>query len=200
MFKFWCWTFAGACLLASCGSDKADEPMAPGGSGEAGAPSPGAASGAGGSSSQGGSNSGRAGTSNQTAAGGQGEGGGEDGLGAGGSPDEAPGDGQGGETDPGNLPVSVNGCGNFADRTAEEASRQIPWSEEPAFYPMRCIEVRVGQTVRFVGDFEAHPLEPFGGDMPNPIAAVVTFVAPGTFGFVCPLHAGSMIGAIRVVP
>jgi plastocyanin len=57
------------------------------------------------------------------------------------------------------------------------------------------------------GAFSQHPLEPAGGDTPNPIVftstgSMVTFAFPsaGTYGFECNFHPNFMFGAIRVVP
>jgi plastocyanin len=74
----------------------------------------------------------------------------------------------------------------------------------------RCATVKVGASVTFTGSFRQHPLEPAGGDTPNPIPStetdpptgrlVVVMTSPGTFGFQCTFHPTLMFGAIRVVP
>lgn len=65
-------------------------------------------------------------------------------------------------------------------------------------------QVRTGQTVRWEGNFTAHPLNASEGDAPNPIAShagsgVVTFPQPGIYGFKCAFHF-EMAGAIQAVP
>jgi plastocyanin len=99
--------------------------------------------------------------------------------------------------DGGDARAAVNGCTSFVDRTADNASRALSWAEEIADSPERCMKVLTGQTVTFTGDFNDHPLEPAGGDTPNPIAEQATFTAPGVFGYVCAVHP-EMRGAIWV--
>jgi plastocyanin len=80
----------------------------------------------------------------------------------------------------------------------------------PVQYTNRCATVKVGATIRFTGSFRQHPLEPAGGDRPNPIprteteapggSLAVTMPGAGTFGFQCQFHPTLMYGAIRVVP
>lgn len=66
------------------------------------------------------------------------------------------------------------------------------------------MKIKVGQKVKWVGNFGTHPVGANGGDKPNPISTFdetsgeVTFTAAGTFGFQCQVHA-SMKGAIQVV-
>jgi plastocyanin len=91
----------------------------------------------------------------------------------------------------------VNGCRSYVDATAEDASRALSWVDEIADSPERCLRVRAGQTVIFVGDFDEHPLAPRGGDTPNPIEGQTTFTEPGVYGYYCPVHP-SMNGAIWV--
>jgi hypothetical protein len=91
----------------------------------------------------------------------------------------------------------------YLDRTAPAADRELLWDFSIATDPERCLTVRVGQKVFFDGVSDNHPLGGSGGDVPNPISAhadgMVTFTAPGTFGFVC-LNHSSMKGAIQVLP
>lgn len=80
----------------------------------------------------------------------------------------------------------------------------------PRQYDNRCVTVRVGSSVTFAGSFRQHPLQPAGGDSPNPIPFVdqeppggkltVTMPTIGTFGFECTFHPTLMFGAIKVVP
>ena len=101
--------------------------------------------------------------------------------------------------------TAVQGCepGMFLNRTAASADRGLTWSFSIASDPERCMEIAVGQQVFWNGSLGAHPLDAQGGDTPNPISAhsngLVTFTAPGTFGYECGLHP-VMKGAIRVVP
>jgi len=100
---------------------------------------------------------------------------------------------------------ALNDCqpSQYLDRTAPNADRELTWDMSIATDPERCLEVRVGQTVVWNGDFDMHPLGTLGGDTPNPIFfhqnGAVTFSAPGTFGYHCLSHS-SMLGAVRVVP
>jgi hypothetical protein len=108
----------------------------------------------------------------------------------------------------GGEPELVQDCSSFLDRTAEDASRIIPWGFGISGAPERCLRVRVGQSVTFEGSFSTHPMGAAGGDVPSPIVgdypvgAVeynVDFVSAGTFGYYCLTHA-TMRGAIEAVP
>jgi hypothetical protein len=87
---------------------------------------------------------------------------------------------------------------------AQYLDRTFDWDFAFAGSAERCIKVRVGQTVRWVSNFGAHPLEPDEGDRPNPIVAntgdsgVITFTRAGIFGDRCNFHF-EMRGAIQVV-
>jgi len=80
----------------------------------------------------------------------------------------------------------------------------------PRQYSNRCVTVKVGTAITFTGSFVQHPLEPAGGDSPNPIPLTdkepaggkltLTMSAAGTFGYRCTFHPSQMFGAIRVVP
>lgn len=99
----------------------------------------------------------------------------------------------------------VNGCTSYLDATTDGALRSLTWDFGIASSTQRCLTVKAGQSVTFLGDFDFHPLAASGGDTPSPIQngangqAVVTFANTGTYGYVCVNH-GSMLGAIRVVP
>ncbi|HEY6558866.1 MAG TPA: hypothetical protein VI072_16390 [Polyangiaceae bacterium] len=93
---------------------------------------------------------------------------------------------------------AVNGCVQYVDRTSDGDVQTMPWDDDIAFSPERCMKVRVGQTVVFAGDFEEHPLAPDGGDTPSPIDEETLFDQPGVFGYYCTSHP-SMTGAIWVV-
>jgi hypothetical protein len=98
----------------------------------------------------------------------------------------------------------VNDCSTFEDRTATTSSRTMPWSLPLASAADRCMQIKVGQTVTFSGDFTSHPIRASGGDSPNPISNIpkttgeVTFDDTGVYGFQCELHP-EMRGAIKVV-
>lgn len=93
---------------------------------------------------------------------------------------------------------AVNGCIEYVDRTGGDEVQIMPWEDAIASDPQRCMKVRVGQTVSFVGDFDEHPLAPRGGDTPSPIAEQTQLNQVGVFGFFCTAHP-SMNGAIWVV-
>jgi plastocyanin len=103
------------------------------------------------------------------------------------------------------APAVVNACKTFVDRSASTASRTITWDFPVSTAPERCMTVKVGESVTFMGDFGLHPLLAGGGDSPNPFSSVdtttgkVTFPKAGLYGFMCGNHP-SMIGAIMVVP
>jgi hypothetical protein len=167
---------------ASGGSDSADGGRA---SGEGGAPgnTGGSNTPAGGSSSAGSDTGGDGG-----AAGSESEPGGAAGRtsgGAGGNGTDVP---------------ELNGCTMYQDGTEPSASRTVKWDASIAFAPERCLKIRIHQEVVFDGDFDAHPLEPLGGDMPSPFSSARwAFSRPGVFGYVCSIHS-EMTGAIWVVP
>ena len=79
-----------------------------------------------------------------------------------------------GETRSAAAPVpTVDECleANYVDRTGEAADRTLDWTYGFGGSPERCLKIRVGQRVRWVGNFADHPLDPNQGDLPNPIAA-----------------------------
>lgn len=123
---------------------------------------------------------------------------------AGGKDSSSPGVDAGGGEDA--APVEVNSCKSFVDRSADSASRTITWDFPVATAPERCMTVKKGQEVTFMGDFSTHPLISSGGDTPNPVAAVdivgatgkVTLAKAGLFGWVCGNHP-AMTGAIKVI-
>jgi hypothetical protein len=106
---------------------------------------------------------------------------------------------------PTRSPLVVQGCEEtaYVDRRAPAADRELAWILSIASDPERCMSITVGQSVVWTGNFNVHPLDPQGGDTPNPITGTetgaVVFTTPGTFGYVCGVHP-SMKGAIRVVP
>ena len=104
---------------------------------------------------------------------------------------------------------SINGCTiGFQDQSGASAPRILNWDLPVANSPARCMKIKAGQSVKWQGSFQFHPLSPKDGDTPNPIAKftsstevehVVAFPNAGTFGFVCDNHS-NMTGAIYVVP
>ena len=105
----------------------------------------------------------------------------------------------------------MNACTTFEDLSATDAPRAIKWDFDVSTSPLRCMQIKVGQKVRWTADganvtadFVTHPLDAQGGDTPNPIADVdeasgeVTFPTAGIFGFACGIHP-AMTGAIKVV-
>lgn len=105
------------------------------------------------------------------------------------------------------IPV-VDSCqeADYLDRTAVDADRAFDWDFPFAGSDERCIKIRQGQAVTWVGSFGTHPLQSDQGDAPNPIGGVdqggatatVTFTRPGVFGYRCQFHF-EMRGAIWVV-
>lgn len=83
----------------------------------------------------------------------------------------------------------------------------------PFGYTPACVTVNVGQTIRFVGGFNTHPLSPgtsptdTTGSAGSPIVRTtsgtelrVTATNAGEFPYYCELHfAGNMRGIVRVV-
>ena len=101
----------------------------------------------------------------------------------------------------------INGCTTFVDMTADGGVITGPAGALPSQYQPNCVHIKTGQSVTWNSDFVSHPLDPFGGDTPNPIQATasgttVTFSFPnaGTFGFHCGIHTTSMFGAVQVTP
>ena len=106
----------------------------------------------------------------------------------------------GGAGGSGPEPPELNGCIEYVDRTAPSALRTVLWDASIAFAAERCLKIRAHQDVVFDGDFDAHPLEPLGGDMPSPFSGGHwSFSRPGVFGYICSIHS-EMTGAIWVVP
>jgi plastocyanin len=176
----------------SCSSSEHDRPGAFGGGSGSGSGS-GASGGHGGHAGSGGSQGGMAGTSTAGSAGRAGSGGNE--------PRDAGHEGMDSATPKdaaSDAGSAVNGCVQYVDRTSGGDVQTMPWDDDIGFTPERCMKVRVGQTVAFAGDFEEHPLAPYGGDTPSPIGEQTLFQQPGVFGYFCTTHP-SMNGAIWVV-
>lgn len=100
----------------------------------------------------------------------------------------------------------MNGCTEFQSRTGPNDDRSLNWNFSIATDPERCIEILVGQSVTWNGNFGFHPLRGAGGTAPNLIPAhesgdgdfTVGFTTPGVYGFVCDAHV-EMRGAVRAV-
>lgn len=108
----------------------------------------------------------------------------------------------------GGLGGGLNGCTaeQFVDRSAADADRTLGFGGEHgsggfSFSP-RCLTIAAGQDVTWMGAFSTHPLNPGvpgnarGGDPGNPIpvtstgtSVTVSFPRPGTYPFVCGMHA-----------
>jgi plastocyanin len=95
--------------------------------------------------------------------------------------------------------------GTYVDRSDTGATRTIQWDLDVRTRPEHCMQVKVGQKVKWNGDFTQHPLEGQGAEPDNPIHAdigdigEITFSKAGTFGYGCGFHE-QMTGAIKVVP
>ncbi len=104
------------------------------------------------------------------------------------------------------APAVVGGCTSFVDMTDPVESRRLDWTL-PLTDPNRCMMIKVGQEVTWIGNFGNHPLAASGGDTPSPIvdagpgdgSVAATFTRAGVYGFKCTIHS-SMTGAIKVVP
>ena len=101
-------------------------------------------------------------------------------------------------------PPEIAGCApdGYVDHTAADAPRQIAWGHGVGLLPERCMKIRAGQSVAFVGDHSAHPLAPIDGEGGNPFFGqangMVHFDRAGLYPFVCGDHPG-MRGAIWAV-
>lgn len=110
--------------------------------------------------------------------------------------------------DGGAAGAPLNGCTPemFVDRSAASASRTVGFGGENgsgglSFAP-KCLTIAAGQDVTWVGAFSAHPLtrgvpgDTNGGPAGNPIpttmtgtSVTVSFPRPGTYPYVCGMHA-----------
>ncbi|HEY9841216.1 MAG TPA: plastocyanin/azurin family copper-binding protein [Candidatus Obscuribacterales bacterium] len=109
----------------------------------------------------------------------------------------------------------INGCTSYEDRTNVDADHMITWDLSVSSQSERCMKIKAGQSVTFMGNFTAHPLMTKGGSTPSPFddaanqvanpgltgqeGTSLEFKTAGTFGYVCKFHP-SMTGAILVVP
>jgi len=113
------------------------------------------------------------------------------------------------------APPSIHNCAStsFVDRRT--GSRDIGFGTSmgsPALgYLPNCMIISVGQTAKWVGNFDTHPLvggeyQGTSGTMPNPIgrhdtgstAVEVTFNTAGLYPYFCDFHAPTMVGVIWV--
>ena len=125
-----------------------------------------------------------------------------------------------GSSSPGTIGLQpgINGCTNFPDMSGPGEMRNINFGGNLGnIYAPPCMGIGIGQSVRFIGSFDAHPLRPGlapsqqggpdAGSPNNPIQAtssgtsVVPFMFPsaGVYPFYCSQHQGQgMFGAIQV--
>jgi plastocyanin len=106
---------------------------------------------------------------------------------------------------------------DFVDLTAGDAdSRMIMVPSGTSTFDQPCITIRAGQSVMFMWDFAAHPLEagvapghPGESTEPTPIEPqttgslyTVAFPTAGDYAYYCTVHFHStgMYGVVRVVP
>ena len=66
-------------------------------------------------------------------------------------------------------PAVVNGCTTYVDATNDANLRSITWDLAIGGKPGRCLMIKAGQDVTWMGNFTAHPLASFNGDTPSPI-------------------------------
>jgi plastocyanin len=101
------------------------------------------------------------------------------------------------------------GCTSFVDLTAPAANRTVSFGGAHVYNP-KCIKVRFGQQVTFVGSLGTHPLLQACGPVTALLQAqsgssftVTMDQALGVFGYYCNVHGSStgsgMAGAIEVV-
>jgi plastocyanin len=104
------------------------------------------------------------------------------------------------------------GCGSYQDQTAPASNRIVVF--DFAFYSPKCMRIKAGQMVTFVGAFGSHPFNwscqeggPVTNDPPGgatPSQAAYTFNTPGYYSYYCGVHGTSggsgMSGSIEVVP
>lgn len=113
------------------------------------------------------------------------------------------------------CPPSFAGCSAFTDLTAPAAKREVTFKDFE--YTPKCIEIKLGQSVTFVGalasdTFTHHPLKQSCGPAPDVFLRVntpdtrvtVTPTVVGVYGYYCLDHGNKvgqvMAGAIKVVP
>jgi plastocyanin len=112
----------------------------------------------------------------------------------------------------GPCPADVNGCtaADYVDFSVTPGTAaEIDFGGGLGrVYSPRCAQVKVGQSITFVGDFFAHPLSqtcgpvngiPHQGSGSSPLT--FTLDTAGSYGYQCDNHhASGMVGAIKVVP
>ena len=104
--------------------------------------------------------------------------------------------------------AAVNGCTTYIVVTPPAAATITgPSTATPSQYTPNCVQIRVGESVRWNVDFADHPLAQGPSTAPSPISsftsgttATVTFPSLGTYGFLCKNHPSVMFGAVWVVP
>ena len=113
------------------------------------------------------------------------------------------------------LTATYNNCTNFKDRSAAGADRTVIFGGDIGLsFSPRCMDIAVGQSVDFQGDFSVHPIaagtgptSTADGSPNNPITTPApgatdmsfTFSTAGQYPFFCQQHVGGgMAGVIRV--
>ncbi len=111
------------------------------------------------------------------------------------------------EAGPGACSSDYAGCTSFTDRTAGGPGAIVTFQNFA--YDPPCLQLRVGQSVTFQGDFSVHPLRQACGPtlvFTGASGTQATFIlsVPGLYGYYCLDHGSStgqgMAGAVRVVP
>lgn len=138
------------------------------------------------------------------------------GCGAGSDRGDAGADGNAPTSDGGNSVRALHDCtmDQFVDETADSAERIVHF-HSPRYSP-RCMTIRAGQSVTFMGNMTVYPLSPGvapsrqgdpPGTEPNPIPAqtmgevvTVQFPNPGLYPYYCPTQEATnrMYGVIQV--
>jgi hypothetical protein len=117
-------------------------------------------------------------------------------------------DSGGGGDDGGSMDPQINGCTTYVDHTADQEV-DLQWDFGINQKADHCSKIKKGASVKWTGDFNAHPLDAHNGDANNPIAGAganadggasvtITFSNTGTFGYWCDIHMTAMQGAIIV--
>lgn len=103
------------------------------------------------------------------------------------------------------------GCSSYQDLTGASATREIKFGGSVGFaYSPKCIKIKKGQSIKFVGSFTAHPLKASCEEAATIPATTsgssktVTFNTPGYYNYYCTAHdsgnGSGMAGNIWVVP
>ncbi|MBK06567.1 MAG: hypothetical protein CL920_29465 [Deltaproteobacteria bacterium] len=109
--------------------------------------------------------------------------------------------------------ASYANCTNYTDLTASASIREVKFGSAGSgnSYTPKCIKIKVGQTVKFDGNFSGHPLKTQcqeASDMTDTSTGTTknfTFTKPGYYNYYCQFHSNGttgsgMAGNIWVVP